>query len=147
MKAVLSNGSKKIFFGLAALLFFAFFTNGFGQIQRLANLTSQKSAKENLVMAIQSENDGVRESAVYFVGKYRLIDLEDALIFQLKVETNPDIKVLIGLALFRMDSEKGMEVLSEYKTKDSNPRVKKMFTSIYNEFQISNVDNKTAIRY
>ena len=44
-------------------------------------------------MGIQSENDGVRESSIYFAGKYRFIDTEDALIKQLKVEKESDIKV------------------------------------------------------
>ena len=59
------------------------------------------------------------------------IDTEDALIEQLKVEKESDIRVLIGLALYRMDSEKGMNELQKLALKDENPRVKRMSSAIY----------------
>jgi len=142
----LSNSSKKFFFVFAALILLTFFGNGYSQSQVIGDLTKQKGAKANLEMGIQSENIGVRESTIYFTGKYRLIEMEDELIAQLQVEKDSDIRVLIGLALFRMGSEKGMETLADTKSTDSNPRVRRMFASIYNEYQINNASGKTAGR-
>ena len=75
--------------------------------------------------------------------KYRFIDTEDALINQLKVEKESDIKILIGLALFRMNSEKGMKELLSLAAKDENPRVRRMSQAIYNEYY-ANFTNRTA---
>ena len=94
-------------------------------------------------MGIQSENEGVRESAIYLAGQYRFIDTEDALIQQLRVEKKSDIRVLIGLALFRMNSEKGMNELQKLALKDENPRVRRMSSAIYREYLVNN-SNRTA---
>ncbi len=134
---------KRLYFLLAVLLFIFLVTDTFGQTQKVSDLTKTKNTLENLEMGIKSSNDGVRESSIYFAGKYRLIETEDYLIEQLKVEKNSDIKILIGLALFRMNSEKGMNELQVLAEKDSNPKVRRMSKAIYNEYVV-NYTNRTA---
>jgi hypothetical protein len=143
MKTTLLHRAEKLYFVLVAILFFFLVTDSFGQNQKVTDLSKHKSALQNLEMGIQSENDGVRESAIYLAGQYRFIDTEDALIKQLKVEKKSDIKVLIGLALFRMSSEKGMSELQELSSQDESPRVRRMSQAIYNEYLVNN-SNRTA---
>ena len=111
MKTGLLNKAEKLYFLLVAILFVLLVSESFGQNKQISDLSNHKYALQNLVMGIHSENEGVRESAIYFAGKYRFVETEDELINQLKVEKDSDIKVLIGLALFRMNSEKGMNEL------------------------------------
>ena len=141
MKTALLHSSEKLYFALVALLFLV--TDSFGQNQKISNLSKHKYALQNLEMGIQSENDGVRESSIYLAGQYRFIDTEDALIKQLRVEKKSDIKVLIGLALFRMSSEKGMNELLGLATQDENSRVRRMSSAIYSEYLVNN-SNRTA---
>ena len=143
MKTTLSNKVEKSYFVLVAILFVLLVTNAFGQNQKISEVSKHNYALQNLEMGIKSENEGVRESAIYFAGKYRFIDTENALIEQLKVEKDSDIKVLIGLALFRMSSEKGMNELQNLASKDENPRVRRMSYAIYNEYLVNN-SNRTA---
>ena len=143
MKTTLLHSSEKLYFALVAILFVLLVTDTFGQNQKVSELAKNKFALENLVSGIHSENHGVRESTIYFAGQYRFIDTEDALIEQLKVEKDSDIKVLIGLALFRMNSEKGMNELQMLTKNDSNPRVRRMSQAIYNEYLVSN-SHRTA---
>ena len=143
MKSTLLHKTEKLYFVLVGLLFVLLVTDSFGQNQKIFDLSTHKYALQNLIMGIQSENDGVRESSIYLAGQYRFIDTEDALIKQLKIEKDSDIKVLIGLALFRMSSEKGMNELQKLSSKDENPRVRKMSSAIYNEFVV-NISNSTA---
>lgn len=143
MKTKLLNSSEKLYFALAIILFFLLVTDSFGQNQKISEVSKHKYALQNLEMGIQSENEGVRESAIYFAGQYRFIDAEDALIEQLKVEKDSDIKVLIGLALFRMNSEKGMNELQRLALNDENPRVRRMSQAIYSEYLVSS-SNRTA---
>jgi hypothetical protein len=143
MKTTLLHSSEKLYFALVAILFVLLVTNTFGQNQKISEISKHKYALQNLVMGIQSENAGVRESSIYFAGQYRFIDAEDALINQLKVEKDSDIKVLIGLALFRMSSEKGMNELQRVASSDENPRVRRMSYAIYNEYLVNN-SNRTA---
>lgn len=143
MKATLLNKVEKLYAILIAILFVLLVTDSFGQNQRISEVSKHKYALQNLEMGIQSDNNGVRESSIYFAGKYRFVDAEDALIKQLKVEKDSDIKVLIGLALFRMNSEKGMNEIQRLASVDENPRVKRMSQAIYNEYLVSS-SNRTA---
>ena len=143
MKTTLLHSSEKFYFALVAILFVFLVTDTFGQNQKISDLSKHKYALQNLVLGIHSENKGVRESSIYLAGQYRFIDTENALIEQLKVEKDSDIKVLIGLALFRMNSEKGMNELQMLTKKDSNPRVRRMSQAIYNEYLVNN-SNRTA---
>lgn len=143
MKTTLLHSLEKLYFALVAILFVLLVTDSFGQNQKISNLSNHKYALQNLEIGIQSDNEGVRESAIYFAGKYRFIDTEDALIKQLKVEKDSDLKVLIGLALFRMNSEKGMNALQVLAESDSNLKVRRMSKAIYNEYLV-NYTNRTA---
>ena len=146
MKAALLNKVEKYYFLLVVILFVLLFSESFAQNQRVSDVTNSKYALENLNGAIQSANDGVRESAIYLAGEYRFIDTEDALMKQLKVEKIADIKVLIGLALFRMGSEKGMNELQNLAVSDVNAKVRRMSYAIYNEYLVNNFNSKTAER-
>lgn len=146
MKAALLNKVEKYYFLLVVILFVLLFSESFAQNQRVSDVTNSKYALENLNGAIQSANDGVRESAIYLAGEYRFIDTEDALIKQLKVEKIADIKVLIGLALFRMGSEKGMNELQNLAVSDVDAKVRRMSYAIYNEYLVNNFNSKTAER-
>ena len=143
MKTGLLHRAEKLYFLLVAILFVLLVSESFGQNQKVSELSKHKYALQNLVNGIQSENKGVRESSIYIAGQYRFIDTEDALIEQLKVEKDSDIKVLIGLALFRMNSEKGMNELQRLASNDQNPRVRRMSMAIYNEY-LDKYTNRTA---
>lgn len=143
MKTTLLQKSAKVYLGLVTVLFFFLITDSFAQNKKISELVKNKFAFENVIAGIHSENEGVRESVIYFVGEYRFIDTENDLIKQLKMEKKSDIKVLIGLALFRMNSDKGMNELQKLASVDENPRVRRMSQAIYNEYLVSN-SNRTV---
>ncbi|MFN3871839.1 MAG: hypothetical protein ACK4R9_02440 [Ignavibacterium sp.] len=144
MKSTLTQNSRNSFFGFIIVFVLLFALENFGQVNYLKDFTRHKYAYENLSSAIKSSNDGVREDAIYLVGKYRLIDFEHELLNQLDCEKNSNIKVLIGLALFRMESEKGMQKMFELSVKDSNEKVRRMSLAIYNEFITVNTNSTVA---
>lgn len=140
MKKTSLTKTKKLYFTLVFSLCVLFAANSFGQIHKIADMTNSKFALQNLEMGIQSLNKGVRESAIYFAGKYRFIETETALINQLNVETECDIKLLIGLALFRMKSKNGMNELHELALIENNPRVRRLTAAIYKAYLENNQD-------
>lgn len=142
MKKSLSHKTTKLYFVLVLSLSLLLAADSFGQNQKISDMTNSKFALQNLEMGIQSTNQGVRESAIYFAGQYRFSETEGALIKQLKVEREAHIRVLISLALFRMNSEKGMNELKELASAEKNPRVRRMTYAIYKEYLV-NRSNKT----
>lgn len=104
----------------------------------LAEFTKHKYALDNLIMGIHSENEGVRKSAIYFAGKYKVSETAQDLIDQLNREDNSSIKILIALALFEMDSKEGLEAVKKLSLSDKNIKVRRMTAFIYNEYLNNN---------
>lgn len=146
----MKNGVKNNRKNLVGLLFVAFalltFSAAFAQQSTLSELTKNRFASDNLKMGIKSENDGVRQSSIYFAGKYKLTEFEGALIDQLQNEKNSKIKALIGLSLYRMNSKDGMEVIKDLALSEDDAYAKRMFISIYNEFKINKSDRTAAVQ-
>jgi hypothetical protein len=145
MKTSTGQTFKQFCFGLITAIVLLTSVSSLAQVNHLKDFTQHKYAYENLSAAIKSDNEGVREDAIYLVGKYRLIDFENDLLNQLDKEKNPNIKVLIGLALYRMESEKGVQRMLELSSKDSDARVRRMSLAIYNEYLNGN-SNRTVAR-
>jgi len=108
---------------------FSDFTDKQYEEKKIANFIA------NLSVAIQSENLGLRRSAIYLAGFYSLDEAIPALVNQLEKEENPEVKILISLVLFRMDDPKGMEAVEKLYKNDENPRVKSMSKAVLNEYK------------
>jgi len=96
----------------------------------------------NLNVGIQSENKGLRTSSVYLSGFYSLKECVPTLVEQLSKEKNPNVKILIALALYKIGDEKGIAAVKNLAMNDNNPEVKRMGKAILAEF--SNERNLTT---
>ena len=124
---------------LAALLM----GSGFAQKNSIKNVTDNKYALQNLVAGIHSDNTGVKRSAIYFAGKYRIAETEEALIAQLKEENDPSTRILIAIVLYEMGSEEGLLEVKDLSMRDKDAKVRRMAAQIYNEYLV-NDSNATA---
>ena len=97
-----------------------------------------RNAIDNLITGINSENEGLRRSAIYFAGKYEYAETTEALVAQLKKEDNPNTRLLIANALFRIGDPFGMEAVLEISQSDSNAKVKRIAGAIYETFVLVN---------
>lgn len=139
MKAQLTKSVLVLVLGLLL-------TNNLLAQNTLAEFTKNKYALDNLIMGIHSENEGVRKSAIYFAGKYKVVETAQELIDQLNLEENASIKILIGLALFEMNSKEGLEAVKKLSESDTNIKVRRMATFIYNEYANGNFAEKVSSR-
>jgi hypothetical protein len=98
-----------------------------------AQLNSKsKAAVENLKVGIKSDNSGLKKSAIYFAGYYRISETVPALTEQIKKESDPKTRILIALVLYRIGD--GIELVKEMAEKDSDNEVRRMCTCIYNAY-------------
>ncbi len=129
---------------LTAVLFAAVLTGSvYAQKNSIKDVTPNKHALENLVAGIHSDNTGVKRSAIYFAGKYRIAETEEALIAQLKNENDSSTRILIAIVLFEMGSEEGLLEVKDLSMKDKDAKVRRMAAQIYNEYLV-NDSNATA---
>jgi len=72
------------------------------------------SAKKNLVMAINSDNTGLKRSAVYFAGYYKINEAVDPLINLLNSSsTDISLKTLAAYSLHQIGDEECIDALKE----------------------------------
>jgi hypothetical protein len=117
-----------------SLIFVATLGELIAQPNSIKNITNNKYALENLLEGIKSENNGVKRSSIYFVGKYRIAEAEEVLIEQLNREQNPDDRILIALVLYKLQSEDGLLAVKKMAASDKDQKVRRMSTHIYNEY-------------
>lgn len=114
----------------------------------LVGLTSNLYAKDNiyltdtnvanLINGINSENNGLMRSSIYFAGKYRISETTDALLEILDEEHDASDIVLIALAIYRIgDKEAMIHVLETAKTSD-NSKVRNILSAIAIQYFVEN---------
>ncbi len=132
MKAAVTN-MKKVFTTLTVLVLMS--TAIFAQ-NRNAELSFGKNGVANLRMAIESENPGLRKSAIYFAGKYQLEALVETLMKELENEDNAEMKYLISVTLYKIGKENGIYKVKELSETDTNPKVRRLAEAIVNQYAL-----------
>lgn len=94
--------------------------------------SKSKTAIENLKAGIKSDNTGLKKSAIYYAGLYRMNETVPALTEQIKKEADPKTRILIALVLYRIGD--GIDLVKEMAAKDSDNEVRRMCTCIYNAY-------------
>lgn len=131
---------------LTAVLLAAVLTGSvYAQKNSIKDVTTNKYALQNLVAGIHSDNTGVKRSAIYFAGKYRVAETEEALIAQLKEEKDASTRILIALVLYELGSEAGLLEVKKLSLNDEDAKVRRMATQIYNEYLVNDFTNTAYI--
>lgn len=100
-----------------------------------AELKKHKRMIENLIIGIQSPNEGVKRECIYYAGKYEFTETIDVLIDVLKNEKNPKNRALIALALYRIGDEKGIQAVYDAASTESDAKVKRTYSAIVAEYK------------
>ena len=135
----------KLVLSLLSLLFVTTFGQTISQPNSIKDITNNKYAIVNLLKGIKSENDGVKRSSIYLVGKYRIAEAEQVLIEQLEMEENPSNRILIALVLYELGSEHGLLEVKKMISNDDNHKVRRMSTHIYNAYLTSNSKGRLVL--
>ncbi len=114
------------------------------KMNSISNITDNEHALENLTASIKSDNPGVKRSAIYLAGKYRIAEAENPLLDQLKVEKDPNTRILIALVLYEMGSEKGLSVVKNLSENDENTKVRRMAAQLYSQYMMNDTESVSA---
>src|SRR5690606_28535219 len=112
-------------------------TAALSQTNSIKDLTDHKYALENLTTGINSDNAGVRKSAVYFAGKYKIEELVSVLADRLNDENDPSVRLLIAYSLYEINDAEGMKAVKELSLSDVDAKVKRMSKNLYNEYLLN----------
>ena len=100
----------------------------------------QKRMIGNLVNGINSDNEGLKRSVIYYAGKYKVEESVDALVDQLEMETSTENKYLISLSLYLIGNYKGIEAVKKVAAFDNDPRAKRLAAAVYYEYLLDESD-------
>lgn len=137
-----NSKSKYLYFCLMmSLVLFISAQNILAQNSKNVVVKLNEDTIGNLISAIKSENPGLRKSGIYNAGKYSISDVSETLLEQLRVETDPNLRILIIRVLYILDDKKFADDISFVALNDNNLRVRKMASAIYAVMQINNSQN------
>jgi len=111
--------------------------------QGQTKLTPREAAVMNLVTALNSDNEGLRKSAIYLAGKNKVKEVADVLTERLTKEKEACMKILVALSLYNIGDERGMNAVQRVAEKDSDLRVRRMCDAIFSEY-LRDSQNNTA---
>lgn len=92
--------------------------------------------EENLLVGLSSENTGLRLSSAYLLGE---IKSDNAIIPLLEILHNSNEcceRQAAALALFKINSKRGMYAIKQATSFDKNPQTRKICSVLYNQHLI-----------
>lgn len=105
-----------------------------------ATLNAQEPSKidakavKNLKAALVSENDGVRTSAIYMAGLYRIDDAAEMLRNEIKNGKDGYTKKLAALSLYRIGDAEGINLIKKMAKFEQDKEVKRMYLAIADQY-------------
>ena len=123
---------KTLFFVLSLVLLL---TVSSANAQSSENGWTMKSIK-NLSAGINSDNYGLKRSAIYLAGKYKLDRLLDDLIKILDAERNEQVKILTAIAIDKIGDRKGLEAIRNKISSEKDDKVKQIYQAISAEYDL-----------
>lgn len=118
--------------------------NLFAQPNPISNVTNNEYALNNLKLGINSDNDGVRKSSIYYAGKYRIAEVVSCLVERLENEEEAFVRLLIAYSLYEIKDVEGMKAVKDLSIDDSDEKVKRICNNIYQEF-FNNISSTAAL--
>jgi HEAT repeat protein len=95
----------------------------------------ENKAVANLVMALMSDNEGLRNSAINLVREYKLEEVVDALINVLNKDESESSKVMAAVTLYQIGNPRGTNAIFKSELWNENEFMKKINTNLLNNYQ------------
>ena len=92
---------------------------------------------KNLAMGISSECSGLKKSCIYLAGFYEIEGMVEPLANQFSKENDPNTRVLIVLALYKIGTPEAIETAEKLVKNELDAKVKRIGMSIFNELQFN----------
>ena len=110
-----TNYSKRInnIFRLTLIICFSSTILLFSQVKSDTEYDLPQIAITNYLLGAQSDNDGLKVSCIYFIGKYKVLEANAQLIEEINSTNDIDLKILIAWSLYRIGEESGINELEQ----------------------------------
>ncbi|MBZ0199410.1 MAG: HEAT repeat domain-containing protein [Ignavibacteriaceae bacterium] len=100
---------------------------------------------ESLMTGLESDNYGLKMSSAYMLGELSSEEAMFSLMHMLRTSTNEEGRIVAALALYKISSPVGMNIVKKAVKFDGSERVKKLCNSFYNQYVKDNRVNDGKI--
>jgi hypothetical protein len=121
--------------GMVTMLVCVFATSIAAQKAEQKKYVFKENTVKSLIEGINSANDGVRKSSIYYAGLYSVDGTVDALIEQLENEKIPSNRVLIVLSLYMIGDPDGLDAIYKSALKDTDRKVRLISSAVYEQYK------------
>ena len=106
----------------------------------MSELTPHKYALQNLELALKCNNCGIRRSAIYLIGKYKIAEGEDMIEGMLRTEEDPCTKILASLVLMELNQVKGFSALKRLSSDELNEKIRRITLQTFYQHLINDFE-------
>jgi hypothetical protein len=103
-----------------------------------------KQAESNYITALQSDNIGVRQSAVQLVARYRLAGTSNQLVSILKTDKHETTRMAAAYALVVIGTDEAMDAVQDAALYDGSDRVSKFCDALLDVSNRKSLDGIAA---
>lgn len=94
------------------------------------------NAKQSLISALNSDNEGLKRSAVYFAGYYKINEAVESLTGLLNSSADESVKILAAYSLHEIGDEECLKALKDAAYHSSNKDLCKKCKLMYEDLRI-----------
>lgn len=127
---------KKFYLSAAILLtLVSFSVSSFGKDKDDSAVQFDNNTVQNFIMGINSGNQGLCESSIYYAGYYKIKGTVEALVNVLNDNSkNPVLRTLAAVSLYRIGDVRGIRAIRDVVQFDKIESVKTICSKLYNEY-------------
>ncbi len=123
----------KKYFSIFVLLVVLMSTTAFAENPAKVKTVSSQTI-ESLMMGLDSDNYGLKVSSAYMLGELSSEKAMFSLMHMLRTSVNEEERIVAALALYKIGSPVGMNIVKKAINFDDSERVRKHCNGFYNQY-------------
>lgn len=136
----------KKYFPIMVLMVVLMFTTAFAE-QPVKVKTISSQTIESLMMGLDSDNYGLKMSSAFMLGELSSEEAMFPLMHMLRTSDNEEERIVAALALYKIGSPVGMNIVKKAINFDESERVRKHCNGFYNQYLKDNTAPEAKTYY
>lgn len=111
----------------------------------IEKVLKSERAMENLEMALNSDNPGLKMSAIHYIGKYKINSFEDHLVEKLNESDNFKEQRALAVSLYHMGTLSGIAALNNYSELTDSENMKTFCDELISYYEKEEIEKANYV--
>lgn len=103
-------------------------------------------AIDNYLAGAQSDNEGLKASCVYYIGKYRILEANSQLIKEIGYTGDENLKILIAWSIYRIGDITGLNELEQLALNSESQNLKSFCANLHGIKMLENALSERHVK-